>query len=109
MIIASIILALAFAWLGIETDWLTIRLPYGKAMVNISADFTTSPAKIDTLQCPDMPLKTSSNGIVSPLLLSSGKVNSVLLLDTYHIKPTEFTTLDMPDMSGSLNVLCKRG
>ncbi len=68
--------ALAFLWLLKETDWLTVRLPMGRA-VNTKV-----------------------------LLLPAGK--PVLLLDTVHYKPTQFEPVDMPEMTGSLNIVCKR-
>ena len=79
MIPTLIIMALAFLWLGYETDWLRVRLLVGK------------PA---------------SKGI---LLLPAGKVDPVLLLDTVHYKPSRFEPLDMPATTGELNIVCKRG
>ncbi len=40
------------------------------------------------------------------LLLPAGK--PILLLDTVHYKPSEFVTLDMPETTGSLNIVCRR-
>ena len=78
MIPTLIIMALAFLWLGYETDWLRVRLLVGK------------PA---------------SKGI---LLLPAGKVETVLLLDTIHYKPSQFEQLDIPETNGELNIVCKR-
>ena len=78
MIPTLIITVLAFYWLLKETDWLRIRLPIGKPTIS----------------------KT--------LLLPAGKVNPVLLLDTIHYKPSQFVPLDIPDTTGSLNIICKR-
>ena len=79
MIATIIILAVAFTWLGFETQWLSIRLPVGKQPVN----------------------KT--------LLLSQGEVKpQPLLLDTFHTKSSEFIPLDMPDFTGNINIVCKR-
>ncbi len=78
MVASIIMISLAFIWLGIETDFMRVRLPYGKATAN----------------------KT--------LLLPASKTTPVLLLDTVHYKPSEFTPLDMPEFIGKLNINCKR-
>lgn len=79
MITAIIIIGIALSWLGYETDWMAVRLPYGKP----------STSKV--------------------LLLSAPTTKPVLLLDTIHYKPSEFELLDMPETTGSLNIICKRG
>ncbi len=108
MITSIIILLSAFFWLGIETDWLRVRLPYGTPKVDISADVTTSTAKNDALESTETPLKSSGNGIIPTLLLSSGKITPTLLLDTVHDKPSVFIPLDMPNFTGELIIHCKR-
>jgi hypothetical protein len=79
MIPAILILALAFGWLLYETNFMRVRLPVGSKPAN----------------------KT--------LLLTQGEVKpQPLLLDTVHYKPSQFEPLDMPEFTGSLNIVCKR-
>ncbi len=85
MLATIIIVSLALAWLGWESNWLTIRLPYGA---------TSHPA---LLLAPE------------PARLALPAANPVLLLDTVHYKPSQFIPLDMPETTGSLNIICKRG
>ncbi len=42
------------------------------------------------------------------LLLTAGKDKPVLLLDTIHYKPSQFTPLDIPELTGELNIICER-
>ena len=77
MLISLSLIAIAFIWLLLETDFLRIRLPMG-----------ASKPVIKSLPAP----------IIEP----------VLLLDTAHDTPTEFETLEMPETSGEVNILCVR-
>lgn len=78
MIPAIVTIAIAFFWLLIETDFMRVRLPIGKV-----ANKT--------------------------LLLPQGEVKpQPLLLDTFHTRPSEFTPLDMPEFTGTINIVCRR-
>ena len=76
MILALIIILLAFAWLAKETDYFRVRLEsteYQRTQAEVKVNASTEPEK--------------------PSLY----------------KPVEFTPLDMPEMTGTLNIICKRG
>lgn len=83
-IISLSVVALALVWLGFETDWLRVNLAYSRI----------NPKTL--LFCA---------GAI-PLSLSAP--SPVLLLDTVHFKHSEFVPLDMPELSGSLNIVCRR-
>ena len=82
MIATLIIIGIALAWLGYETDWLSIRLEsteYQHQQLNraqVKAEFSNNA---------DMPE------------------------DSTPYRPSEFTPLDMPEMAGTLNIVCERG
>ncbi len=38
MIATIITIGIAFYWLGIETNWLTVRLPYGKSLLVVEPE-----------------------------------------------------------------------
>ncbi len=101
MIPALLTIALAFTWLLLETQYLTIRLPYGKASPEIDDALTL---RINAKSMLDYDLSIA--GLPKPLPIESKP--PTLLLDTYHNKPSEFTQLDIPDTTGTLNINCKR-
>ncbi len=74
MIATLLIIGIALAWLGYETDWLRIRLESTEYQRAVKAQ----QSKVKT----DMPEQTEP------------------------LKPLEFTPLDMPEFTGSLNVIC---
>ena len=75
---------LSFAWLGYETKWLTIRLPY----------------YIEAPQSQSTGIDTYLNRIAhSP---------SESTADTIPYKPTEFIAIDMPETAGNLSIICVR-
>ncbi len=94
MIATILIVGIALAWLGYESDWLTIRLPYGA---------TSQPASLLTPETTRATMPAKPNPV---LLLTTVKY---LLLDTVHYKPSQFIPLDMPETTDSLNIICKRG
>lgn len=81
MIIGLLLIAIGFAWLLWETDFLTIRLPVGapKASVNRTPETLALPAPAP-----------------------------ILLLDTRHYTPSVFVAEDMPETAGSLQILAVR-
>lgn len=81
MIATIIILVIALAWLGYETDWLRVRLESTEYQRAKLAERQAETASVK----PDMPEETEP------------------------LKPLEFTPLDMPDFAGSLNIVCERG
>jgi hypothetical protein len=85
---------LALTWLLRETDYLTVRLPVGAAIVK--TETTLAERKLDeyirlyTNEQPETP-------------------KPILLLDTPHYHPSVFITQDMPDVNiGKLEILCVR-
>jgi len=87
VITSIIIIGIALAWLTWETDWFTIRLPYG-----------------DTPELKSRGIKMESNNIslTEPRLID--KADN----DITERNPVTFTLLDMPDTQGSINIICKR-
>ena len=93
MIAAIIIIALALAWLGYESNWFTIRLE--------SAEYQRlNLAKSSSDRTSDF---ESENVGLNPALATKQGDNST------PYKPSEFTPLDMPELTGSLNIICERG
>jgi len=84
MIPTIIIVALAFAWLLHETDFLRIRLE--------STEYQKSKA-----------IESKSEGIKD---LTNDNVSSES--DKTPYKPTVFIPLEMPELTGTLNIMCKR-
>ena len=75
MIVSIIIILLAFAWLGKETDYLRVRLE--------STEYQRA---------------------------QQSKVNANTETEKPSLyKPVEFTPLDMPEFTGTLNIICERG
>ena len=83
MIATILIVALAFTWLLIETDFLRVRLA------------THEYQKNEALQSKFNGINTGMN--------SNHHDNGI------PYKPADFTLLDMPEMAGNLNILCQRG
>lgn len=86
MIATLTIIAVAFIWMLRETDYLRVRLEsteYQRQQLAIKAkqNFGNMPMS----KVKDMPE------------------------DTEPLKPLEFTPLDMPEFTGSLNIVCERG
>lgn len=81
MLIGLALILAAFVWLMIETNWLTIRLPVGapKQSVNSTPETLALPAP-----------------------------RPILLLDVRHYQPSVFVAEDMPETSGSLQILSVR-
>ena len=79
MILGIVLIVLSFAWLLYETDFLRIRL------------HSTECQKNKALQSNPSGIETDLNSTVS-----------------MGYKPVEFIPLDMPDLTGNLNIICKR-
>lgn len=83
MIVAILIIGVAFGWLTYETKYFTIRLPYGNA------------------------LQSNSGGI-------KAEGNSKSLTDVeptqpnINFQPSQFESLDIPEMNGNINIICVR-
>ena len=90
MIALLIILALEFAWLLKETDYLRVRLESTEYQRTQLAQTDTLQAKRDWGTMPMNRIDKQSNTNIPPL------------------KPVEFTPLDLPDFTGSLNIICER-
>ena len=85
MLLSIIIILLGFAWLGYETDFMRVRLESSKYQWQQLAikEYRTSKVNANTeTEAPE---------------------------ETTPLKPVEFTPLDMPDFTGTLNIVCKRG
>jgi len=87
MIATLLIICIALAWLGYETDWLTVRLEsteYQRQQLAIKAkrEFGNMPMS----KVKDMPEEAESL-----------------------YQPSQFTPLDMPEFTGTLNIICERG
>ena len=80
MIALLIILTLAFTWLLKETDYLRVRLE------------STESQRIQ---------------LVKVKMANSAKAD--IPEGMTPVKPLIFTPLDMPDLTGSLNIICERG
>ena len=78
MIATIIIILLAFVWLGFETDFMRVRLESTEYQRAAKAQAEVSKIKADMPE------------------------------DTEPLKPLEFTPLDMPEFTGSLNIVCER-
>lgn len=83
MIATLLIIGIALAWLGYETDWLTVRLE--------STEYQR--AKLATQA------KTEYGNT------DMGKVKADMPEDMPPLKPTIFTPLDMPETTGELNII----
>jgi len=79
MIVALIVITLAFVWLLKETDYLRVRLE------------STDYQKVQLVKAE-----------------MGNRVKADMPKDTTPLKPLVFTPLDMPDLTGSLNIFCKR-
>ncbi len=112
MIPSIIIMALAFYWLMRESNWLRIRL----------AQYTTYKTAIDpallervnaNLDATNKTLRELTRRYeaikpTSPPILQLPIGYPILQLDTIHYKPSQFETLDIPELKGELNIICKR-
>jgi hypothetical protein len=107
MITTIAVIGMAMFWLGYETNWFTIRLPYGKAN---TPKYPDNPLENDALQSKSNGVKDGVNSLSLPEpILMLAEVKPVLLLDTAHFKPSLFETLDMPEFTGKINIVCERG
>lgn len=84
--IGILLILCGLLWLGIETKWLTIRLPTGASQSAINTPDTDSG---------------DDNSWVKAL--NEQKINEV----TTHDLPTEFVSMNMPATSGELNIVCR--
>lgn len=91
MIATILIVGLAFAWLLLETNWLRVRLPVSGNGGNIEA-----------LQSNSEAVAPAVNGIVFRDTIPKTQP------DALPFEPSRFTSLDMPDTIGTLNILCER-
>lgn len=107
MIAAVIIIGLAFVWLGFETRGLTIRLETGR-----SRNFEARRAETRGMKEGTSVTAPRESGTVETELVKEDglKVKKTGLPDNaVPYKPAEFEPLDMPETSGSLNIICQRG
>jgi hypothetical protein len=93
MIATIIILTIAFAYLGYETKWLTIRLPVGK---NIDLDDTND----------DYGYVKANNDYLTRRMNNGKDVNNNP--NPPITNPVIFTPLDMPELQGTINIGYKR-
>ena len=85
MIACIILVGLAFLWLGFESRWFTIRLvAYSK------------------------PLQSNSTGLKPQNHTVALTEPATQENDTTERNPVIFTALDMPDIPGTLTIICKR-
>ena len=89
MIIGILFILLSFTWLLYETDFLRIRLE------------STEYQKNEALQSKTKGIETGSDTI-API-----ETESPENIEPY--RPPVFTPLDMPALTGTLNIICKRG
>jgi hypothetical protein len=87
-IISLSIIALALVWLGYETKYFTIRLE--------SYEYQ----KDQTLQSKSSGIETSAS-VILPTPPDTTEPATPY-------KPSDFTPLDMPELTGNLNIICKR-
>jgi hypothetical protein len=88
MITAIILISLAFAWLGFETKWFTVRLLVGESLEDDYLDPSEDNKRLirslndgdDVDDNPNPPIR----------------------------KPITFTPLDMPEIQGTINIGYKR-
>ena len=83
MIATLIIILLGLIWLGYETDWLRIRL--------------------ESTEYQRQQLAKAKTEYGNTAMVATDKPE-----DTTPYRPSEFTPLDMPEFTGSLNIVCKR-
>ena len=97
--IALLGIILAFYWLARETDWLRIRLLVGPEAPKI---LTLAPDDSQFLAkdiCHE-PIKTAPKLLAAPA--------PMLLIEAPHYHASDFTPLDMPDFTGTFQILCVR-
>jgi hypothetical protein len=76
----------------IETDFMRVRLPYGKA-----------------LQSNSTGIEVVSHSLPLPVLSLATKPQPLLLaMPIIHFKPSVFEPMDMPEFTGKINIVCKR-
>ncbi len=91
MIATLLIIALAFVWLLKETDYMRVRLESTEYQKTQLAQADTLQTKRDWGSMPMNRIDKQSDTDITPL------------------KPLDFTPLDMPDLTGSRNIICERG
>ncbi len=110
MIPSIIIICLSFYWLMRESDWLRIRLEqYSNYRTGVDpALLERVNANLDATNKTVRELAHRYEPPTSQPILQLPIGYPILQLDTIHYKPSQFETLDIPELKGELNIVCKR-